>query len=153
MRPWSNSSPLRNTVGTAITCETGPNDNLAILAAIALAKPGDVVVAASEGFTQSAVIGDNVAWCAKNMGLAALVLDGMARDLEGDFDVIMPDARGHGLSEAPDGGYSSTERAADHLLAQQLCAERANSEDVGDRVRVPALGQHRHGHYAPDCAT
>jgi 4-hydroxy-4-methyl-2-oxoglutarate aldolase len=77
-------------VGTAITCETGPNDNLAILAAIALAKPGDVVVAASEGFTQSAVIGDNVAWCAKNKGVAALVLDGMARDLVGLLPVGLP---------------------------------------------------------------
>lgn len=77
-------------VGTAITCETGPNDNLAILAAIALAKPGDVVVAASEAFTQSAVIGDNVAWCAKNKGLAALVIDGMARDLEGLLPVGLP---------------------------------------------------------------
>lgn len=77
-------------VGTAITCETGPNDNLAILAAIALARPGDVVVAASEGFKQSAVVGDNVAWCAKNKGLAALVIDGMARDLEGLLPVGLP---------------------------------------------------------------
>lgn len=77
-------------VGTAVTCKTGPNDNLAILAAIALAQPGDVVVAASEGFMQAAVIGDNVAWCAKNKGLAALVIDGMARDLEGLLPVGLP---------------------------------------------------------------
>jgi N-formylmaleamate deformylase len=29
------------------------------------------------------------------------------------YDVIMPDARGHGLSDRPDGGYSVEERAAD----------------------------------------
>src|SRR4029079_7250210 len=37
----------------------------------------------------------------------------VARDLESDFDVIMPDARGHGLSDAPEQGYSSAEHAAD----------------------------------------
>lgn len=77
-------------VGTAITCETGPNDNLAILGAIALAQPGDVVVAASEGFAQSAVVGDNVAWWAKNQGIAGLVIDGMARDLVGLLPVGLP---------------------------------------------------------------
>src|SRR5438105_6683569 len=37
----------------------------------------------------------------------------VARDLESDYDVIMPDARGHGMSEAPDGGYTSADHAAD----------------------------------------
>ncbi len=37
----------------------------------------------------------------------------LARALEADYDVIMPDARGHGLSDAPETGYSSKERAAD----------------------------------------
>lgn len=37
----------------------------------------------------------------------------LARVLEGEYDVIMPDARGHGLSDAPDGGYDSSTRAAD----------------------------------------
>ncbi len=37
----------------------------------------------------------------------------LARALEGDYDVIMPDARGHGLSQAPDDGYDSPTRAAD----------------------------------------
>ena len=34
------------------------------------------------------------------------------------------------------------QRAADDLLAQQLGAEGAHAEDVGDGVGVPALGQH-----------
>src|SRR5919202_2527380 len=37
----------------------------------------------------------------------------VARALESDYDVIMPDARGHGLSEAPAAGYGTAERAAD----------------------------------------
>ena len=30
----------------------------------------------------------------------------LARVLQRDYDIIMPDARGHGLSEAPEGGYT-----------------------------------------------
>jgi N-formylmaleamate deformylase len=33
--------------------------------------------------------------------------------LEADYDVIMADARGHGLSDAPETGYSSEDHAAD----------------------------------------
>ncbi len=37
----------------------------------------------------------------------------VAEALESDYDVIMPDARGHGFSEAPERGYSPAEQAAD----------------------------------------
>ena len=77
-------------LGTAITCETGPNDNLALLGALALAQPGDVVVCASEGFPHSAVFGDNTAILAKNKGLAGVVIDGMMRDLAGLLPVGIP---------------------------------------------------------------
>jgi 4-hydroxy-4-methyl-2-oxoglutarate aldolase len=77
-------------VGTAITCETGPNDNLALLAAISLAQPGDVVISASEAFTTSAVFGDNTAMMAKNKGVVGVVIDGMMRDLAGLLPVGIP---------------------------------------------------------------
>ena len=37
----------------------------------------------------------------------------IARALEPDYDVIMVDARGHGLSDAPESGYASEDHAAD----------------------------------------
>jgi N-formylmaleamate deformylase len=37
----------------------------------------------------------------------------LARALEGDYEVVMYDARGHGLSDAPDEGYTSVVRADD----------------------------------------
>jgi N-formylmaleamate deformylase len=37
----------------------------------------------------------------------------LARAMESEYDVIMPDARGHGHSEAPESGYGNEERAAD----------------------------------------
>ena len=46
----------------------------------------------------------------------------------------------------------AAQRAADDLLAQELGAEGANAEDVGDGVGVPAFGEHRDGDDAADGA-
>ena len=77
-------------IGTAFPCETGPSDNLAITAAVALAQEGDVIVAASDSFERTAVCGDIVAMLAKNAGCAGIVIDGMARDLIGLEEVGIP---------------------------------------------------------------
>ncbi len=83
--------PLRATfTGVALTCQTGPGDNLAIAAAVALAQPGDVIVAASDGFAGSAVVGDNIALMARNAGVAALVIDGAVRDVVGIVGAGVP---------------------------------------------------------------
>jgi pimeloyl-ACP methyl ester carboxylesterase len=37
----------------------------------------------------------------------------LARALEGEFDIVMPDARGHGGSSAPDHGYRYDDHASD----------------------------------------
>lgn len=58
----------------------------------------------------------------------------LARALEADYDVVMPDARGHGHSEAPEGPYTSEARAADLAgLIQALGLDR------------PAIGGHSMG--------
>lgn len=77
-------------VGVALTCEAGANDNLAIMAALVLAEPGDVAIAACDGFASTAGVGDNLAMMAKNKGLAAVVTDGMARDSEGIVAAGLP---------------------------------------------------------------
>lgn len=77
-------------VGVALTVETGPSDNLAILAALVVAQPGDVIIAASDGFSSTAVVGDNVSAMAKNKGVVAIVTDGMARDRDGIVGVGLP---------------------------------------------------------------
>jgi pimeloyl-ACP methyl ester carboxylesterase len=53
----------------------------------------------------------------------------VARALEADYDVIMPDARGHGLSAALESGYTPTEQAAN--LAGLLEALRLYKPAVG----------------------
>lgn len=49
----------------------------------------------------------------------------VARALEGEYDVVMPDCRGHGLSDAPERGYSVEALAADVIgLTKALGLER-----------------------------
>lgn len=69
--------------GPAVTCQAGPADNLAVFAAIEVARPGDVIVIATDGFTGTCVIGDHLCGMIRNRGVAAVVTDGLARDAAG----------------------------------------------------------------------
>lgn len=67
--------------GVALTCNCGPADNLALCAAVAQCQPGDVLVAATGGYTGASVVGDLLLGIAKNRGAAAFVTDGLVRDV------------------------------------------------------------------------
>ena len=77
-------------VGTALTCWCGPNDNLALMAAVSLAEPGDVLVAATEGFAGSGMAGDLLVGMARNRGVVGLVADGMVRDRDAIVALGLP---------------------------------------------------------------
>ncbi len=77
-------------VGPAITAHTEPRDYLPVQPALALSKPGDVLVIATGAYEGAAVIGDNIVAMAKNKGLAAIVTDGLVRDVEGIMAVGLP---------------------------------------------------------------
>jgi 4-hydroxy-4-methyl-2-oxoglutarate aldolase len=66
--------------GVALPCATGPADNLALCAAVALCGSGDVLVAATDGHTGASVAGDLLLGIARNRGAAAFVTDGLVRD-------------------------------------------------------------------------
>ena len=76
--------------GTVITCQCGPDDNLGLFAALHFAQPGDILVAGTNGFTQSAVSGDIMLGMARNKGVIGFVTDGMVRDIEGILVVGLP---------------------------------------------------------------
>jgi 4-hydroxy-4-methyl-2-oxoglutarate aldolase len=76
--------------GPAVTCHAGPADNLAIAVALSAIAPGDVLVAATDAFMETAVIGDLVLGMGRNGGLAAFVTDGCVRDTPGIRDVGLP---------------------------------------------------------------
>jgi 4-hydroxy-4-methyl-2-oxoglutarate aldolase len=73
----------RTLAGPALTCETGPADVLAALAALDVAQPGDVLLIATGGWMGTASIGDQFAGAARNAGIAAIVTDGAVRDVDG----------------------------------------------------------------------
>jgi len=76
--------------GVAVTSHPGPADNLATFAALDLAKPGDVIVAATDGFMGTAVIGDLLLGMMRNCGVVAFVTDGCVRDIPGIRGVGLP---------------------------------------------------------------
>jgi len=74
-------------VGVALTCDCGPLDNLAFMAALAQCKPGDVLLVATGGYTGAAVTGDLLMYVARNRGAAGYVSDGLVRDLD-DLEAV-----------------------------------------------------------------
>ncbi len=77
-------------VGAALTCHAGPADNLALFGALDAAKPGDVMVAATDAFRQTSVTGDLLLGMARNRGIVGFVTDGMVRDIPGLLGVGLP---------------------------------------------------------------
>jgi 4-hydroxy-4-methyl-2-oxoglutarate aldolase len=71
---------VRPFAGSAFTCHCGPGDNLALCAAVAECQPGDVIIAATDGFTGTSVVGDLLLGIARNRGAVAFVTDGLVRD-------------------------------------------------------------------------
>src|SRR4051794_38430299 len=67
--------------GPALTVQLPINDNRAVLEAIGSATPGDVLVIDSKGDTYRAIAGDFVVGLMKTMGIRALVVDGVIRDI------------------------------------------------------------------------
>ena len=76
--------------GPAITAFCGPMDNLAAMAILDFAKKGDVIVIAASGDETAATIGDLWAFWAKKIGVAAIVCDGLVRDVIGLLKVGIP---------------------------------------------------------------
>jgi 4-hydroxy-4-methyl-2-oxoglutarate aldolase len=87
LRPMTQAKTF---VGPALTVRARPIDNLACWAALEWVRPGDVVVVATGGGEEAAVIGDNFAGMAKNCGAVAVVTDGLVRDVAGLDGFGMP---------------------------------------------------------------
>ena len=75
-------APSMRFAGPALTVEVRPGDNLMIHAALALARPGDVIVVDGKGDLSSALMGEIMCQQAAALGVAAVVIDGAVRDSE-----------------------------------------------------------------------
>ena len=76
--------------GTAVTAFAGAGDIVGFFAALELMQPGDVIVVAADGYRGTAMLGDNMAAMARQMGVAAFVTDGCVRDVAGLKRVGLP---------------------------------------------------------------
>lgn len=68
--------------GRALTVRCQPADNLTLHAAVALAKPGDVIVADVGGFVEAGHWGEILIVAAQQRGIAGLVINGGVRDID-----------------------------------------------------------------------
>jgi 4-hydroxy-4-methyl-2-oxoglutarate aldolase len=75
-------APTMRFAGPAVTVEVRPGDNLMIHAALALVKPGDVIVVDGKGDLNSALMGEIMCQQAVALGVAGVVIDGAVRDSE-----------------------------------------------------------------------
>ena len=75
--------PAVRLCGPALTVRTRPGDNLMVWKALDVARPGDVLVIATAGFTATSTFGENVVRVAKAKALAGIVSDGLCRDVSG----------------------------------------------------------------------
>lgn len=87
IRPLTRSARI---LGTALPVWSRGRDNLAPYAALAFAKPGDVLVVATEDYEAASVTGDIMVGMARNAGIVGVVTDGMVRDVPGLDAVGIP---------------------------------------------------------------
>jgi len=129
--------------GPAFTVRTGKHDNLMFHASIYLAQPGDVIVVEA-GDEEMAVAGGNVCAIAQGRGVAALVVDGVIRDVVESREKRFP-LFARGISPIPakrvgDGGMNVQIRCGgvvvnpgDVVVADEegiVVVPRARAEDV-----------------------
>ena len=82
--------PGMHFAGPALTVEVRPGDNLMIHAAMAVARPGDVILVDGKGDLGSALMGEIMSQQCVALGVAAVVIDGAVRDSEAIRELGFP---------------------------------------------------------------
>ena len=140
IRPISRATSF---CGTAYTVRTRGRDNLAAYAALAYAQPGDVLVLATDDYTEASVVGDVFIGLARNRGIVAVVTDGMVRDVAGIGQDLL-DALAHDLVVVAD------QHADRH--AASLAASGSRASGIVSRTVVPRPGAPSMRTKPPKCA-
>ncbi len=87
IHPLSHSTRV---AGPAFTIEIRPGDNLMIHAAMAMAKPGDILVIDGKADRNCALMGSIMLNACKKLGLGGVVIDGAHRDTEELLELGFP---------------------------------------------------------------
>jgi regulator of RNase E activity RraA len=83
-------APTMRVCGPAFTIDVRPGDNLMIHAAMAMAKPGDVLVIDGKADRTAALMGSIMLNACKKLGIAGVVLDASHRDTEELLELGFP---------------------------------------------------------------
>jgi len=130
--------------GPAFTVDVRPGDNLMIHAALALAKPGDVLVIDGKADQTCALMGTIMMHAARKRGLAGVVMDAAVRDAldieEMDFPVFSVGTNPNGPTKEVGGRIGHpvscggvTVHPGDFIIADAdgvMCVEREKVESL-----------------------
>ena len=99
--------PAMKLAGPAFPVEVRGGDNLLFHVALALAKPGDIIIVDGKGYESSALFGELMVTQAQAAGLGGFVVDGAARDVDtlnhGTFPVFAAGRNPAGPTKGLDG--------------------------------------------------
>lgn len=129
-------SPTMRFAGPALTVEVRPGDNLMIHAAMAIAKPGDVIVVDGKGDLTSALMGEIMCHQCLAIGVAAVVIDGAVRDSEAIRELGFP-MFAAGLN--PNGPTKSIAGRVNHPISIGGVSIRPGDLVVGDADGVTVI--------------
>jgi regulator of RNase E activity RraA len=82
--------PSARIAGPALTIEVRHGDNLMIHAAMAMAKPGDILVIDGKADRTCALMGSIMLNACKKLGIAGVIIDGAHRDTEELIELGLP---------------------------------------------------------------
>jgi 4-hydroxy-4-methyl-2-oxoglutarate aldolase len=136
--------PRMKLAGPALTVDVRPGDNLMIHAAIALAKPGDVLVIDGKADQTAALMGTIMMTACKQLGLAGVVIDGAVRDSleidEMDFPVFSFGTNPNGPTKNVPGRIGHAVSCGDVTVRSgDLVVADADGVVVVERERVEGL--------------
>lgn len=129
-------APSMRFAGPALTVEVRPGDNLMIHAALAVARPGDVIVVDGKGDLSSALMGEIMSQQAVALGVVAVVIDGAVRDSEAIRELGFP-MFAAGLN--PNGPTKSVAGRLNHPISIGGVTVRAGDLVVGDADGVTVI--------------
>jgi regulator of RNase E activity RraA len=136
--------PRMKLAGPALTVDVRPGDNLMIHAAIALAKPGDVLVIDGKADQTAALMGTIMMTACQQLGLAGVVIDGAVRD---SLDIDAMDFPVFSFGTNPNGPTKNVPGRIGHpvscgdvtVRSGDLVVADADGVVVIERERVEAL--------------
>ncbi|HJS04867.1 MAG TPA: RraA family protein [Variovorax sp.] len=121
--------PRMKLAGSALTVEVRPGDNLMIHAAIALARPGDVLVIDGKADQTSALMGTIMMTACRQRGIAGVVVDGAVRD---SLEIEQMDYPVFSVGTNPNGPTKSIGGRIGHPVTVGGVTVRAGDFVIGD---------------------